>query len=108
MVPPKGAAVPLGSNLDGRAMIATAHARFPDAELRSLSLPRKKSGLITLRVKKPEEWLPNGCTTGWLAADSGRLIAARDASRLPVVVEIYNARPTPFILRWRRARFTPP
>lgn len=88
--PPKATAVPLGSNLDWRAMIATAHARFPDAELRSLSLPRKKSGLITLRMKKPEEWLPNGRTTVWFTADSGRLIAARDASRLPVVVKIYN------------------
>lgn len=88
--PPKATAVPLGSNLDWRAMIVRAHARFPDAELRSLSLPRKKSGLITLRMKKPEEWLPNGRTTVWFAADNGRLIAARDASRLPVVVKIYN------------------
>lgn len=88
--PPKAPAVPLARTFDWRAMIETAHLRFPDAELRSLSLPREKSGLITLRMKKPEEWLPNGRTTLWFAADSGRLVAARDASGLPAAVKIYN------------------
>lgn len=75
---------------DWRAMIEMARARFPEAEIRSLSLPRNDSGLITLRMKKPEEWLPNGRTTLWFAADSGRLIAARDASLLPATVQAYN------------------
>jgi len=88
--PPRIAPMPLGTSLDWRAMIATAHARFPTAELRSLSLPRKNSGLITLRMKKPEEWLPNGRTTLWFRADNGRLVAARDASRLPAAVKVYN------------------
>ncbi|ANI79399.1 PepSY-associated TM helix domain-containing protein [Sphingobium sp. EP60837] len=88
--PPQAPVAPLSKSLDWRAMVETAHARFPDAELRSLALPRKQSGLITLRMRKPEEWLPNGRTTLWFAADSGRLIAARDASRLPAVVQLYN------------------
>jgi uncharacterized iron-regulated membrane protein len=36
------------------------------------------------------EWLPNGRTTLWFAADSGRLVAARDAATLPAVVRGYN------------------
>ena len=76
--------------LDWRSMMDTAHARFPDAAFRSLSLPRGKNGLITVRMKRPDEWLPNGRTTLWFAADSGRLIAARDAAQLPGVVQAYN------------------
>ena len=88
--PPKSAALPVSPTLDWRAMILTARRRFPDAEFRSLSLPRGKSGLITLRMKKPEEWLPNGRTTLWFAADSGQLVAARDAAGLPGQVKAYN------------------
>ena len=87
---PKAATVTLALRLDWRAMIMTARTRFPDAEIRSLSLPRQQGGLITLRMKKREEWLPNGRTTLWFAADSGKLIAARDALQLPATVKIYN------------------
>ncbi len=87
---PKSPPAEAAAALDWRAMILTAQQRFPDAEIRSLSLPRGKNGLITLRMKKPEEWLPNGRTTLWFAADDGRLVSARDASRLPAAVKIYN------------------
>lgn len=75
---------------DWRALVEQARGEFPEAEIRSLSLPRQGSGLITLRMKAPDEWLPNGRTTLWFAANDGRLIKARDASRLPQVVKIYN------------------
>lgn len=80
----------LGKDLDWAAMIRTAHDRFPDARLRSLSLPRKDNGLITIRMKRPQEWLPNGRTTLWFAADTGTLVAARDAAGLPGAVQGYN------------------
>jgi uncharacterized iron-regulated membrane protein len=88
--PPRPQKAELASHLDWHGMIVTARQRYPDAEIRSLSLPRGGNGLITLRMKKPEEWLPNGRTTLWFAADSGRLIAARDGTRLPRVARIYN------------------
>ncbi len=87
---PNSAAVPVAATLDWRAMILNARSRFPNAEIRNLSLPRQNSGLITLRMKKAEEWLPNGRTTLWFAADSGQLVAARDAGQLPTTVKIYN------------------
>lgn len=88
--PPKGREVELADRLDWRGMIVAARTRFPDAELRSVSLPRKGSGMITIRMRRPEEWLPNGRTTLWFAADDGHLVKARDAGALPTVVAAYN------------------
>lgn len=87
---PKGPRVALAPHLDWQGMIVAARARFPDAELRSLSLPRKGSGLVTIRMRRPQECLPNGRTTLWFAADDGRLIGARDAASLSPVVTVYN------------------
>ncbi|UXC90262.1 PepSY domain-containing protein [Sphingobium sp. RSMS] len=87
---PKAPVVRLAAKHDWRAIIEEARIRFTDAEIRSLSVPRQGSGLITLRMKKSDEWLPNGRTTLWFAADNDRLVKARDASRLPEAVKIYN------------------
>ena len=85
---PRDAAV--ASRLDWAGMIGEAHARFPGAALRILSLPRKNDGLITLRMKQPEEWLPNGRTTLYFAADSGALVEARDALAMPAQAQAFN------------------
>lgn len=82
---------PLGENLDWRGMIVAARALYPDAEIRSISLPRRNNGLITLRMRKPAEWLPNGRTTLWYAAASGRIVAHRDDAKLASVVKAYNS-----------------
>ena len=87
---PESAPAALHYRLDWGGMIRKAHARFPDAGFRSLSLPRKSGGPIVLRMKQPWEWLPNGRTTLWFAADDGRLIAARDAAAAPAQVQAYN------------------
>lgn len=87
---PKPTGAKLAKHLDWGAMIRTARARFPDAEFRGLSMPRKDSGLITLRMKQPAEWLPNGRTTFYFAADTGKLVEARDALALPAQVRGYN------------------
>ena len=88
--PPFHPHVPLAARHDWHALIVEARTHFPDAEIRSLSLPRQGSGLITLRMKGPDEWLPNGRTTLWFGADDGRLVKARDAARLSQTVKIYN------------------
>ncbi|GAY23956.1 PepSY-associated TM helix domain-containing protein [Sphingobium fuliginis] len=90
LAPPPPRDAKLGEGLDWGAMVMTAKARFPDAELRSLSLPRKDNGLIAIRMRRPQEWLPNGRTTLWFAADSGALVAARDAETLPMAAKGYN------------------
>ena len=88
--PPAPIDVPLSEKIDWAAIIRTAHARFPEAEMRLLGLPRKGSGLITVRMRQPDEWLPNGRTMLWFAADDGRLVAARDARVLGRQVQGYN------------------
>jgi len=88
--PPPPIAAKLADRIDWTAIIGTARRRFPDAEFRILSLPRGDSGMISIRMKQPAEWLPNGRTTLFFAADTGRLIAARDALTLPANVRGFN------------------
>lgn len=85
---PTGAA--LAGRLDWGAMIREGRARFPNAEPRILSLPRKDSGLISLRLRQPGEWTPNGRTVVYFAADSGRVVQARDALALPAETRGFN------------------
>lgn len=88
--PPKAGPAKLARHLDWEAVIRESRQRFPNAAFRSLSLPRKDSGLITIRMKQPWEWLPNGRTTLWFAADTGAIVEARDAARSPSQVQAYN------------------
>jgi uncharacterized iron-regulated membrane protein len=80
----------LAEKPDWAAMIGTARRLYPDAEIRILSLPKEAGKPITLRMKQPEEWLPNGRTTLWFAPDTGRLIEARDALKLPGAAQAFN------------------
>jgi uncharacterized iron-regulated membrane protein len=88
--PPAPRAARLADHLRWGDMIRTAHSRFPAAELRLISLPRKDNGLIAIRMRQPEEWLPNGRTMLWFAADSGALVMARDSRDQVWRVKAYN------------------
>jgi uncharacterized iron-regulated membrane protein len=89
--PPPPRPAKLADDLDWGRTIETARRLHPDAEVRILSLPRGKSGLVSLRLRQPQEWLPNGRTTLWFAADTGELVHARDALKLPPRAQAYNA-----------------
>jgi uncharacterized iron-regulated membrane protein len=89
--PPPGRKVELAARPDWRRMIETARRLHPTAEVRILSLPRGKTGLISLRMRQQEEWLPNGRTTLYFAADTGELVRAGDALAMPRQVQAYNA-----------------
>jgi uncharacterized iron-regulated membrane protein len=88
--PPRPLDAKLAARLDWAGIIARAQARFPDARIRTFSLPRRDAGLIVIRMKQPAEWLPNGRTTMFFAADAGRLIEVRDALKLPAQVRGFN------------------
>jgi uncharacterized iron-regulated membrane protein len=88
---PKVKSAPLAEHPDWTAIIAAAHRRFPDATIRILALPRKQGTPITIRMKRAGEWLPNGRSTLWFDAGSGRLLAARDALAMPLGARIFNA-----------------
>ena len=80
----------LADKLEWLSILAQAHRRFPTAEFRVLALPSNPGDLISLRMKQPEEWLPNGRTLLWFAPEDGRLIEARDALQLPAGLRINN------------------
>ena len=89
--PPPPRKADLADDLDWGGMIRTARQLYPTAEVRILSLPREGNGLVSLRLRQPAEWLPNGRTTLWFAADTGRLAHSRDALKLAPRAQAYNA-----------------
>jgi uncharacterized iron-regulated membrane protein len=88
---PRATVGPLPDRPDWLSMLAQAHRHFPTAEFRLLSLPSSPGDLIALRMKQPEEWLPNGRTMLWFAPEDGRLVEARDALQLPAGSRINNS-----------------
>ena len=88
--PPRLASGPLAARPDWRAMIEQAQARFPDARLRILSLPRKPGDPIAIRMKRADEWLPNGRSMVWFDAKTGRMLGSRDALDLPAGARMFN------------------
>ena len=90
LTPPRVTGGPIGAHPDWAAMLATAHARFPRAAFRSIAMPRKAGDPITLRMRQPEEWLPNGRTTVSFDAADGRVLTARDANALPAGAKAFN------------------
>ena len=91
LAPPPPRKAELAADLDWAGMIRTARQLYPTAEVRILSLPREGNGLISLRLRQQAEWLPNGRTTLWFAADTGELAHRRDALTLAPRAQAYNA-----------------
>ncbi|MGE8143173.1 PepSY-associated TM helix domain-containing protein [Novosphingobium sp. NPDC080210] len=82
---------PLASHPDWPAIVERAHRTFPDAAIRIVALPRKAGEPITVRMKRGEEWLPNGRTMVWFDAGSGLILGSRDAGALSPVTQAFNA-----------------
>ncbi|APX66163.1 PepSY-associated TM helix domain-containing protein [Sphingomonas sp. gentR] len=81
---------PLAASPPWRAMLTTASQRFPDAVPRILAMPRKPGDPITLRMRRADEWLPNGRTTLVFDAATGRLLSSNDAMAMPRAARVYN------------------
>ncbi len=90
MAPPKVKSGPLSAAPDWRAIIGGAHQRFPDAQIRILTLPRKAGDPISIRMKRADEWLPNGRSVLWFDAADGHLLASKDALTMPMVAQVFN------------------
>lgn len=74
---------------DWPAILAAARARFPDAEPRMIVWPKAEGEAVTIRMRRPQEWHPNGRTTLTLAPD-GTLLMARDAPAAPLALRAQN------------------
>jgi uncharacterized iron-regulated membrane protein len=70
--------------------VKTVRSTYPDAELRTIGIPRVDGGLIRIRVRQPTEWLPNGRTIFWFDPAGGRLVETRDARPLPLATRAFN------------------
>ena len=62
------------------AMLAEAKQRYPDAELRRLTLPSKPGQPWSVRMRQPFEWTPNGRTTLYFDG-AGKLIRTDDPAQ---------------------------
>ena len=89
-VAPKIKGGKLAKDLDWTALLKAAGARYPDGELRVVTLPAKPGGLIAVRLRRQAEWLPNGRTMVWFDPKDGHQVADRDALALPKGLRIYN------------------
>ena len=89
--PPKIKGGKLAKDLDWAAVIGAAQARYPGAEVRTIALPARKGGLISVRLRQRAEWLPNGRTMAWFDPADGRMVTTRDALTLPLGARIANA-----------------
>jgi uncharacterized iron-regulated membrane protein len=71
------------------AMLAEAKLRFPQAELRRLTVPGKPGQPWSVRMRQPFEWTPNGRTT--LSFDAtGKLINVADPASGSRAASIYE------------------
>ncbi|WP_417591417.1 PepSY-associated TM helix domain-containing protein [Parasphingorhabdus sp.] len=77
-------------NIDWQKIMVTAQARFPDAEFRLVSFPRKPGDPLTIRMKQPDEWHNNGRTMVWFDGTTEGIIGISDALKLPRGSQIYN------------------
>jgi uncharacterized iron-regulated membrane protein len=60
------------------AAVERSKRLFPNAFLRRISLPPKPGAPVTVRMKQPFEWTPNGRTQLSFDAKSGRLLSVSD------------------------------
>ena len=58
-------------------MLRTAKRRFPNAELRRLTVPAKADGAYSIRMRQSFEWTPNGRTTLYFDR-AGKLLRVDD------------------------------
>src|SRR6185436_4705848 len=90
LAPPKFKGGALASDFDWHAVIQIVRTTYPEAELRSISLPTKAGQLIRIRMRQPFEWLPNGRTQFWFDPATAKLVKVSGAEALPLATRAYN------------------
>jgi uncharacterized iron-regulated membrane protein len=90
LAPPKIAGGPLAANFDWSTTLQRVQSTYPRAELRTISIPTGDGELVRIRVRQPDEWLPNGRTVFWLDPADGRFVEIRDAHSLPLATRAFN------------------
>jgi uncharacterized iron-regulated membrane protein len=87
---PKTRGGALSASFDWRATLEEVKRRYPQAELRGISIPSGSGGLIRIRARQPHEWLPNGRTLFYVDPADGRFVDVVDARSLPLAARAFN------------------
>ena len=78
-------------DVDWTRALASAQARFPEATLRMASWPAAPGKPVTIRLRQPGEWHPNGRTTVTVDPATSQVVATSDANALSTGIRAYNA-----------------
>jgi len=81
---------PVTQPAEAERQLAEVQRRYPEAELRGLSIPMSTGELIRIRARQPHEWLPNGRTLFWVDPADGRFVDSLDARSLPLAARAFN------------------
>lgn len=79
------------ANVSWPAVLVAAHAAAPDAAITRISLPVRPGNALTMRVRRPGEWNPNGRSTLWLDPYTAKVLGGEDATRLGQGGRLANA-----------------
>lgn len=78
-------------SLDWKAALTEAQVAFPDATLRLIIWPKKPTEPMTIRLRQPAEWHPNGRTLVWIDPSSSQILGTVDALKLKPAHSVFNA-----------------
>lgn len=78
-------------DVDWTRALASAQARFPQATLRMAGWPSAPGKPVTIRLRQPSEWHPNGRTSVTVDPATSQVVATSDANALPAGIRAYNA-----------------
>ena len=72
-------------------LLAAAQASAPDAAITRISLPVRPGHALTMRLRRPGEWNPNGRSMLWLDPYTANVLGGEDATRLGPGGRLANA-----------------
>jgi uncharacterized iron-regulated membrane protein len=78
-------------SLEWTAALTRAQAAFPGAALRLIIWPKKPTDPMTVRMRQPAEWHPNGRTLVWINSNNGQILGTVDALKLKPAQSVFNA-----------------
>ena len=78
-------------SLDWKIALTKAQAAFPGATLRLVIWPKKPTEPLTIRLRQPAEWHPNGRTLVWIDPSNSQILGTVDALKLKPAQSVFNA-----------------
>ncbi len=77
-------------DVDWHQALSRAQQAYPDATLRLIIWPKKPNEPISIRLRQPREWNPNGRTIVWIDPATSQIAGTLDALKLKPAQAAYN------------------